>query len=291
MCTGLATCLDRGIMSVIDQISNLLMQYPLAAHVYAVNEPKSSGGTRPIAKPNKELKKWLRAMKRLLDKQFPNWPEFMHGGIKNRSYVSYARPHCNRQCVVTVDIKACFDTITQKEISSAIAKHLGLTKALESEIAQKLCFGGKVPQGFPTSNFLCNLYLLDTLQTLHDSFKKQHLKLGNYVDDIVVSGTIAKPDSIVNEIATELSRAKLKMNKAKVKIMPRTSRQMVCGLLVNKRLSLTRPLKARLLSEVSRHKMGGESLAGWLLNLNNVDVSFAKKLRALATKRGYTDSL
>jgi len=77
------------------------------------------------------------------------------------------------------------------------------------------------------------------------------------------------------------------MSKAKVKVMSRTERQTVCGLLVNKRLSLTRQLKARLLSEVSKHEMGEASLAGWLLNLGNVDPRFKQKLHILATRRGY----
>lgn len=274
-------------MTIAEQIADLLNRYPATAHIHTAEEPKKSGGTRPIAKPNKELKLWLRRMNKLLNKQFPTWPEFMHGGIKKRSYVTYARPHVGKQCVITVDVKACFDTITQKEVLAAAQKHLGLPNGVAKQLTTRLCFRGKVPQGFPTSNFMCNLYLLDTLTDLHSDFKKQRLDLGNYVDDIVVSGTIADPAFVVNELATALSRAKLKMNKAKVKVMPRTERQVVCGLLVNKRLSLTRQLKARLLSEVSKHRMGDNSLAGWLLNLNNVDKAFAQKLDKLASKRGY----
>ena len=275
------------MLSAADQIISLLSRYPTTAYIRADRQPKKNGGTRPIAKPNKELKKWLRDMNKLLNKQFPNWPEFMHGGIKKRSYVTYARPHVGKQCVVTVDIKACFDTITQKEVAEAIEQHLSLGDDVSAQLAARLCFRGKVPQGFPTSNFMCNLYLSNTLIVLDKSFRRQHLAFGNYVDDLVVSGTIADPSSVVNEIAVALSRAKLKTNKAKVKVMPRTGRQVVCGLLVNKRLSLTRTLKARLLSEVNKHKMGEASLAGWLVNLKNVDIAFAQKLRTLATKRGY----
>lgn len=274
-------------MTTAEQIADLLNHYPAKAHVHAVEEPKKSGGMRPIAKPNRELKLWLRHMNRLLNKQFPTWPEFMHGGIRKRSYVTYARPHVGKQCVITVDVKACFDTITQKEVLAAVQKHLHLADGVARQLTAKLCFRGKVPQGFPTSNFMCNLYLLGTLAELNASLTERRMPFGNYVDDIVVSGTIADPAAIVNEIATALSRAKLKTNKAKIKIMPRTGQQVICGLLVNKRLSLTRQLKARLLGEVSKHEMGEASLAGWLLNLGNVDPRFKRKLRLLAVRRGY----
>lgn len=274
-------------MTTAEQITDLLSHYPTKAHVFAAEEPKKGGGMRPIAKPNRELKLWLRRMNRLLNKQFPVWPEFMHGGIRKRSYVTYARPHVGRQCVIAVDVKACFDTITQRETLAAVQKHLHLPEGVAKRLTARLCFRGKVPQGFPTSNFMCNLYLLDTLTELNTSFVKRNISFGNYVDDIVASGTIADSAAVVNEIATALSRAKLKTNKAKIKIMPRTGRQIICGLLVNKRLSLTRQLKARLLSEVSKHEMGEASLAGWLLNLGNVDPQFRRKLHVLAARRGY----
>lgn len=287
ICTRLVTCLDRTGMSAYQKLFGLLSSYPSKAYVYAYNEPKKKGGKRPIARPNKELKKWLRAVNDELGRLFFEWPEFMHGGIKKRSYVTYARPHINRKCVITVDIKGCFDAITQKEISKSIQKHLSLTSSKSDELAARLCFHGRVPQGFPTSNFLCNLYLLDTLTVLYESFKKQELIFANYVDDIVVSGDIKSPAKIVNEIAIGLSRANLKMNKTKVEIMPRSGRQVVCGLVVNRRLSLTRQMRARLLSDVSRHEMGEATLAGWLVNLRNVDPTFRQKLRLFATKHGY----
>lgn len=274
-------------MPTTEKISTLLGKYPLAAHVFVSSEPKKNGGTRTIAKPNKELKKWLRNMNKLLNEQFSSWPGCMHGGIKKRSYVTYARPHVGKKCVVTVDIKACFDSITQKEVYEALAHHLDLPDDICKQLAARICFRGRVAQGFPTSSFVCNLYLMDTLVKLDSSFRRRHLAFGNYVDDIVVSGTIKDPGAVVNEIATELSRARLKMHKAKVVIMPSHVRQTVCGLLVNKRLSITRQLKARLLREVHRGQINEASLAGWLLNLKNVDRAFARKLGSLASKRNY----
>lgn len=263
----------------------LLESYPAYSHVHTQKEQKKSGGTRTVIKPDKELKQWLRRANKLLNKHFLGWPAFMHGGIKTRSYVTYARPHVGKPCVITVDIKACFDTIAEDKLLLALQKHLTVSQGIGRQLTEKLCYRGTVPQGFPTSNFLSNLYLLDVLTKLHGSFGKKNLEFGNYVDDIAVSGTIKDPAAVINEIATELSRVNLKMNKAKVKVMPQSVRQVVCGLLVNKRLTLTRQLRISLLSQVAKQEMGQASLAGWLSNLANVDLRFRDKLQTFASKK------
>lgn len=273
-------------MTAAEQIVHLLDQYPEAASVQRWYKTKSNGEKRPIATPDDDLKKWLKKMNKALAKQFSAWPEFMHGGIKKRSYVSHARPHVGNPCVITIDIKHCFDSITDQEVAAAIRLHLQLDLATCTRLAQVLCFKGRVAQGFPTSNYMCNLYLLAPLTLLHDSLKQQGFRLTNYVDDIAVSGAILDPAAVVNEVAVALSRASLKMNKAKVDVMPATRRQLVCKLLVNERLSLTRTLKLRLLSDLARGRMTSVSAEGWAANLKTIDPKFQAKLKAYAVKKG-----
>ncbi|HKU18109.1 MAG TPA: reverse transcriptase family protein [Candidatus Saccharimonadales bacterium] len=273
-------------MTSSDRITQLLDRYPSAGHAHRWCQPKEAGGVRPIATPNKELKLWLRAMNKELCRLFNAWPDFMHGGIKKRSYVTYARPHVGRSCVITIDIKRCFDSITQQEVADAMQQHLQLEPDICVRLAGVLCFKGKVAQGFPTSNYLCNLYLLQPLTDLYASLKTQGIAFGNYVDDLAASGTIVAPDAVVNEIALTLSRASLKMNKAKVLIMPSSKRQVVCGLIVNKHLSLTRQLKLKLFGDVARKRMSESSAEGWVANLKSVDPVFCQKFQAYAVKKG-----
>lgn len=273
-------------MTTIDQIKQLLNEYPGDGNAHRWHQPKSDGDTRPIAIPNKELKKWLRKMNKALSRQFSAWPEFMHGGIKKRSYVSYARVHVGSPWVVTIDIKKCFDSITENEVAEAMQRHLQLDSATSLRLAKLLCFNGKLPQGFPTSNYLCNLYLLDPLSALHADLKAKGIYLNNYVDDLALSGGRVAPDVVINAVAVALSRAKLKMNKAKVSVMPSSQRQIVCGLVVNKRLSLTKALRRELFRDIANGQMDESRLEGWIANLQSVDILFRDKLRAFALKKG-----
>jgi RNA-directed DNA polymerase len=273
-------------MTAAERISNLLAGYPTSARATRGYQPKSKGGYRPIAKPNKELKVWLRTMNKALSAQYGSWPTFMHGGIKKRSYISYARPHVNKPCVITIDIERCFELITTAEITQALQQHMNLTDDVCIQLAQRLCFKGQVPQGFPTSNFLCNLYLLDPLSQMQQIMEPQGIAFSNYVDDIAASGTISNSGNVVNQIVLALSQARLKTNKAKIVVMPSSKRQIICGLIVNKRLSLTKTLKLQLLAAIAQHSMSEESASGWVAHLKNVDPKFQQKLYDYAIKKG-----
>lgn len=277
-------------MTAADRNSYLLDRYPVDTSVQRWHRAKLGGGQRSIVTPNNELKRWLRLMNAALIRQFNDWPTFMHGGIKKRGYVTHARQHVARPCVITIDIKSCFDSITEREVADAMQRHLGLDDDVCARLANVLCFRGAVAQGFPTSNYICNLYLLDPLSSMHSRLSVRHIRLSNYVDDIAVSGTIVAPGELVNEIALNLSRAKLSMNKAKVSVMPSSKRQVVCGLVVNKRLSLTSTLKLKLLGDVAHGRMSPASVAGWIANLKSIDPVFGTKLHQLAMRKALLKS-
>jgi RNA-directed DNA polymerase len=269
-----------------DRIIQLLKEYPAGARAYRGWEPKPNGKLRPITKPNRVLRVWLQAMNAALDARFNTWPDFMHGGIKSHSHVSYARPHVGKACVITVDIRHCFDTIKTRQVAAVLQQKLGLDKPVADELAKRLCFRDKVAQGFPTSNFVCNLYLLQSLTELAAAFRGQGFGFTNYVDDVAVSGNITQPAAVIDQIAHSLSQIGLAISKGKIRVMPSTHKQVICGLLVNRRLTLTATKKLELFSAVARHTMSKASAQGWVSNLHNVDPGFSAKFQTYARKKG-----
>lgn len=275
-------------MTTTEQIEKLLAAYPTDAKAWSSREPKPSGGFRKITKPNKSLGEWLKHANKELYAIRPNWPSFMHGGLKEHSYVAHARPHVSKSCVITIDVRKCFDSITTRQVTGCFEAELGISSELATKLAERLCFKGAVAQGFATSNFVCNLYLRKPLLAIARTLKPQNLALTNYVDDIAVSGNISNTGSVINTIALQLSESGLAINKSrdKVKIMHSGQRQIVCGLLVNRKLTVTRAKKLELFSLVASGKISKVSLDGWLSNLHNVDPKFQRRLSAFATKKG-----
>lgn len=211
----------------------------------------------------------------------------MHGGIKKRSYVSFAQPHINKKCVVTIDISKCFDNISVAKTAKVLQAELGINKLLAADFARLLCFRGALAQGYATSNTICNLVLRDELVRLEKEFLAEGLAMTNYVDDIAISGDIRHPADTVNKTIVALSRCGLPINKSKVRVMHANRRQIICGLLVNKKLGITKAKQIQLFSAVATHSMEEDKLSGWLANLRTVNPKFTQKLRAFAVRKGY----
>lgn len=273
-------------MGAVEKITQLLKRYPAGAGLYVVHELKSDGGLRPIVKPNKALNSWLKQMNTVLREQFNNWPPMMHGGIKKRSYVTFAKPHSAKNVVITIDIRECFDSITAREVSAVLARRLKLPESTCRELVSRLCYKGSIPQGFATSNYLSNLYLLSALNAIERELSCRGVVVTNYVDDIALSSQKVDPAKAINIATLELSRAGLAVKKAKTRVMYSHQRQVVCGLVVNKKITVSRELKKRLFSEVANKGMSHASLQGWLSNLSVTDPGFRDKLNEYAAKKG-----
>jgi RNA-directed DNA polymerase len=266
--------------------ADLLTKYPDDADAHRRFERKPNGGFRPITVPNKSLKKWHRAVLAELEKRKPTWPNYVHGGVKRHSYVTFAQKHVDQRHVITVDISKCFDSITGDEVAAALQKHIGVSKQASEELAFALCFNDRLAQGFPTSSFICNLYLSDQMDILQKNFDSQGLRFGSFVDDIAVSGVITHPNDVINDIATSLSHARLKMKKAKVHVMPSSVRQVICGLIVNKRLAVSSELEQQLHYDIKKGDMPSRVAEGWVANLNSFDPVLSKKLFDHAVRCG-----
>lgn len=277
-------------MGKTEVLEKLLLEYPADAGVFCSFEPKADGSSRPIVKPNKPLNKWLKQVKRVLYQQRRDWPIFIHGGVRKRSYVSFARPHTNKNTVITLDLHNCFGSITQKEAQDALVKKLDLSVGLASRLAAKLCYNRRIPQGFATSSYLTNLYLNDTLLLINRQLKRMRVDMTIYVDDIALSAQKMNSADVINLVSLELSRARLAINKAKIKVMHAHKSQVICGLLVNKGVALTRQKRKELFSDVANGRMSEVSLAGWLANLNMIDKDLMTKLKSYAISKGLLEA-
>jgi len=273
-------------MGNTERLEKLLIEYPADARVHQTLVPKSNGTSRPIITPNKPLNKWLKLVKRELRQLRKDWPTFIHGGVKKRSYVSFVRPHTNKKTVITIDIHECFSSITQDKVQTALISKLSLDAELAQRLSKKLCYKGHLPQGFATSSYLANLCLNDTLLIIKRKANRLGASVTVYVDDIALSGQRVNPGELINVITTELSRANLLVKKAKIKVMQSHQPQIICGLTVNRGVMLTRQKRKELFASIANGSMSEISLRGWLANLNMLDKKLMQKLEAYAIKKG-----
>lgn len=275
-------------MQEYNNLEELLLAYPIDASYYNYSIKKQDGGIRPIVSPNEPMKVWLRKVLITLNSMRKDWPEPIHGGIQKRSYVSFVRPHIDKNIVITLDIHNCFGSITQKMVCDSLIKKLNINNALAKNLSSKLCVNGKIPQGYSTSNFLTNIYLNDTVLNIRSLLLPKKVNITVYIDDIALSGNKFNCSEVINLVCNELSKAKLSIKKAKVKVMHSHMRQIITSLVINKTISLTKEKQKEIFSMVANNKMSEESLNGWLSNLNMFNKTLMKKLSIFAIKKGYT---
>ena len=285
------------------KIQSLILRYPVDAQVFVDYIPKGNKSAcediqenrerkenRRIIKPNKPLSSWLKEVHKVFCGLFNDWPHFIHGGLKGHSYVMHAACHVRQQCVITIDIRKCFDSIKQSFIAPVLHDYLNLDIKLCNALASKLCYKGSLAQGFATSSFICNLYLVKPLNDLYSIFSKDNLCISSYVDDIAISGrmsSIEQKHQAVNNVAKALSRYQLKINKKKTRVMTAPKPQIICGLRVNHVVNITKERRNEVFRCLSLGKIEQDYLIGLIASLKNVNLKSAQKLRQYAISKGF----
>lgn len=249
----------------IEKLSN-------SAHLFYAPFPKKTGvKPRIIDNPTGLLKE---VQKRINDRILAeiSFPNFVIGGVKGRKPYEHPQRHINKPVVVTLDVKSCFPNITNKQVFNVWHKQLRCSSEV-ARIATKLTTrNGHLPLGASTSVCLANLTLQSCLTRVVKIAKDNGFSddsIGQYIDDLALSGYILPKDFIVS-IIKEFQRHGIKIGRDKIKVMRSNEPQIVTKKVVNRKVSI--PLKERNRIRAALHEME---------NMDPRDETFAKKYRSL----------
>lgn len=194
--------------------------------------------------------------------------EAAHGFVKDRSIVTNAKMHVGRKFVFTTDLENFFPSITFHRIKGAFQKHpFNFNKEVASALANICCNdSGRLPQGAPTSPVLSNLICRSLDRKLSQLAKAHKAKYSRYADDITFSCNmnIFTPE-FKSELYKIIAEEHFQINYSKERIMPHIGRQMVNGLIVNKKLNVTTQYISDLRFILRLwEKQGRENAQAWL---------------------------
>jgi len=259
-----ATSLSE-VARLLDQkpssLAYVLYKLP-AVKKYTVFEiPKKSGGKRQITAPDKQLKSLQRSLARILtecrieiDKKPPKRDSLSHGFKKHHSILTNSRPHVRRRYVLNLDIKDFFPSFNFGRVRGYFIKNndFALNETVATVIAQIACFQNSLPQGSPCSPIISDLlaHILDV--RLVNLAKKYGCTYSRYADDLTFSTNQKKfPEALAFpnkkeptkwELGTELigkiSNSGFSINPDKTRMQYAGSRQVVTGLVVNKKVNI-----------------------------------------------------
>lgn len=219
--------------------------------------PKKSGGYRTLMVPAMRLRiiqRWI------LDNILCNMPvsDFAMGFLPNRSIVTNAKYHVGQECVVNMDLKDFFPTITQEQVFR-IFYYYGYTIGVSYMLSRLCTVDGKLPQGAPTSPYLSNIVCLKLDKRLSSLAKKYKAKYTRYADDLTFSGGYGI-QGIINSASSIINDEGFVVNEKKTRVSYKYQRQEVTGLIVNdNKVTIDRKYKKSLLQEIYYCKKYGPS--------------------------------
>ncbi len=233
-------------------------------HNYYV--PKKSGGKRLISAPKPKLKatqNWIKA--NILDKIEAN--STVHGFVKERSILTNAEPHQNKNLVISLDLKDFFPSISYKRVKGLFLK-FGYSEQLSTLFAlltthnetDKLSVDGEVyyaqkvdketgktnrflPQGSPASPAITTLIAYKMDKRLEGLAKKMGFTYTRYADDLTFSSDLdlkkdaKSTDKIIGSLLYFVKKVVnsegFEVHPDKTHIMRKGNQQKVTGIIVN----------------------------------------------------------
>ncbi|WP_298622162.1 retron Ec67 family RNA-directed DNA polymerase/endonuclease [uncultured Legionella sp.] len=294
------------------QLSYVLFILPDEIKYTQFGIPKKAGGERIINAPHERLKHIQRCLANLLQhcvleiersKPQPTPRALSHGFRKKAEINSNkkndvpigihtnAHNHQNKRYVLNFDLSGFFGSFNFGRVRGFFIKnnHFGLHPSVATLIAQIACFKNELPQGSPCSPIITNLiaHILDI--RLVRWAKKNRCSYSRYVDDITLSTNQEIPIklaiyteesmkwSLNKEIENIIIYSGFQINSLKTRLQTKSSRQVVTGLVVNKKVNIkkeyyrsARAMCHALFCTGNFFLLGDECKPGTLQQLNGI---------------------
>ena len=242
------------------------LTYILYSHQYSnkyvhFTIPKKNGGVRDIDAPESKLKRLQKILAHKLQSCYEEIQEncsgknirkkIAHGYRKELSIETNAYCHRNKKFVLNLDLDNFFPSINFGRVYGFFIKdkNFCLPPKIATVIAQIACYENHLPQGAPTSPIVSNLIAKILDIHLLKLAKKYNLTYTRYADDLTFSYNGKHfPEAISffqndkweigEELKSIITRSGFILNENKTRMHYNDSRQMVTGLVVNKKVNI-----------------------------------------------------
>ena len=271
------------------KITYILFKRGVDSYYTEFEIPKKSGDPRCICAPTGDLKGVQRQLadalwehQKSIYEELGINPNISHAFEEGKSIITNARIHRNKRIVVNVDLSDFFDSIHIGRVCGFFEKnkHFNLPHEPAITIAQLACYQGKLPQGAPTSPIITNLICQVLDMHLLSFAKRYRLDYTRYADDITFSTNdkafLEIWNSFYAELEKKVKKAGFSINEKKTRITYRDSKQVVTGLVVNKKISVDHAYcrKVRAMAH-SLYTNGSYSVDGVEGNIRQLEGRFA----------------
>lgn len=208
---------------------------------------KKDGTKRELLVPNKLLKQIQTNILKKVLYGLSN-SQYVTSYIPNKPLVDNAKPHLNKKIILKLDIKNFFTSTDFEAIYKSLPSSIFPPQV--KVLLVKLCtYNDYLPQGSPTSPMLSNLVLKNFDNYIGEYCLKRNISYTRYCDDLTFSGNFI-PKEIIKKVRNFLETLGYVLNAKKTKIITTNSRQIVTGIIVNKKLNTPKTYRKKIRQEM-----------------------------------------
>ena len=214
---------------------------------------KKSGDKRLIYPPTPNLKK-IQSLFNVIFQCLYKIPKGTHGFVLNKSNVTNAKVHIDKNYIYTIDLKDFFSSIHQARFWKRLQfppYNLDGTKIELANLIANLVFlqtekqeeKNFLPQGAPTSPIVSNIICERLDRRLLGLAKRFNVKYTRYADDITFSSNhnvYQKDSELIIELNRIIANENFEINPKKTRLQKKGYRQEVTGIVVNSKANVRR---------------------------------------------------
>ena len=224
-------------------------------HYRIYQRKKSNGKLRQISAPQSPLRQIQRVILEDYLYQLSPTP-CAHGFVPGRSIFTHAQHHIGQRWVIGLDIHRFFDMTLSTHAKTVFEQLPFLSPEDHTLLTQLCCFQGRLPQGAPTSPAIANLYFADADWKILSYALEHQLDYTRYADDLAFSGPNV-PEGFVAEIESICQEYGYSLARRKTRTLGSGTRQMVTGLVVNRKLTVPKRYRRRFRAVVHNAYLNG----------------------------------
>lgn len=233
---------DEKKLNVLYAIANNSQKYYTIKYIN-----KKDGTKRKLLIPNCFLKRIQQnILHNILYGLTPS--KYVKSYQQNLTLKDNASPHQNQKMVLKLDIKNFFPSISFEDIYKILPNEI-LPPSIKVLITHLCTYENYLPQGAPTSPMLSNLVLKNFDNYIGSYCKKQNINYTRYCDDLTFSGDF-NPYYLINKVRAFLEEMGFNLNDKKTKIITRKNRQIITGLVVNKKINVPKQYRQKIRQEM-----------------------------------------
>ena len=197
---------------------------------------KRNGKTRTIYEPECNLKIIQKnILHNILEERYIS--KYAKAYKKGISLKDNAIVHKNKDMVLKLDIKDFFNNITYMQVYCNCFPEKYFPKKIGTLLTNLCTYQDSLPQGAPTSSYISNIIMLDFDIKIGKYCDEHNISYTRYCDDMTFSGNFSKKD-IITYVEKELKKIGLYLNKEKINLITKKSRQIVTGIVVNEKIQV-----------------------------------------------------